>query len=155
MKTTLSNFVIRLERIGEEIPAVTADAPELLYRYYSEHIAPTFQSPEKEHLHVILLNARLKIIGFHLVSMGSLTEVTAHPREILRPVILAGAYGFALSHNHPSGDPSPSDGDMRFTRRLIEAADLMMLKLLDHVVIGEPELGRQPYYSFREAGVIV
>ena len=150
MNTTLSNFVIRTERVGEEIPAVDADAPSKLAAYYREHIAPTMQDG-KEHLHVLLLNARLKVIGFHLVSMGSLTESTAHPREILRPVILAGAFGFAMTHNHPSGDPAPSVQDERFTRRMIECADLLVLRLLDHVVIGEGE----SYYSFREAGIIV
>lgn len=154
MKTTLDHFIIRTERIGEAIPAVTADAPEQIYRFHKEHLQPTMQDG-KEHLHVILLNSRLRVIGTHLVSMGSLTETSSHPREVLRPVILAGAYGFALTHNHPSGDPSPSMGDNRFTRRLIEAADLLSLRFLDHVVIGEPEAGRSPFYSYREAGVIV
>lgn len=154
MNSSISNFVIRTERIGEAIPAVQTDAPELIYEYHRKHIAPTMQDG-KEHLHVLLLDARLRTIGFHLVAMGSLTECTAHPREILRPVIVAGAYGFALTHNHPSGDPSPSRADEVFTRRISEAADLLQIRLLDHVVIGEPWAGRSPYYSFREAGVIV
>jgi DNA repair protein RadC len=58
-------------------------------------------------------------------------------------------------HNHPSGDPSPSRQDEVFTRRLIEAAELMDLRFLDHVVVGSSEAGRRPYYSFREAGIIV
>ena len=154
MKHPLSQFRIRTERIGEAIPAVEADAPEKIWRYWLEHVAKDIQQ-DKEHLHVLLLNSRLKIIGFHLVSMGSLTETSSHPREVLRPVILAGAYGFVLTHNHPSGDPSPSRGDDLFTRRLIEAADLLVLKFLDHVVIGQPETGRNAYYSYREAGIVV
>jgi DNA repair protein RadC len=70
-------------------------------------------------------------------------------------VIVQGAYGFILAHNHPSGDPSPSRADERLTRRLIEAADLMQLRFLDHVIIGRPSPGRSPWYSFREAGVIL
>jgi len=154
VKTTLSNFVIRTERVGEPILPIPCDAPERIYAYHGEHIAPTMQDG-KEHLHVLLLDSRLRVIGFHLVSMGSLTEATAHPREILRPVILAGAYGFAMTHNHPSGDPSPSHQDEMMTRRMVEAADLLSLRLLDHVIIGEPAGGRSPYYSFREAGIIV
>jgi DNA repair protein RadC len=67
---------------------------------------------------------------------------------------MAGAYGFALTHNHPSGDPSPSRADEVFTRRMVQAAELLQIRFLDHVVIGEPAGGRTPYYSFREAGVI-
>jgi DNA repair protein RadC len=151
----LSNFRIKTERIGELIPAIPADSPELLHAYWKEQIECTLQCAEKEHLHVILLDAKLNAIGFHLVAMGTLTEVTAHPREIIRPLIIAAAYGFAITHNHPSGDPSPSRQDEIFTRRMVEAADLMQLRMLDHLVIGQPRPGRSPYYSFRENGIII
>lgn len=151
----LSNFTIRTERIGEFIPPIPADSPERLHAYWTEKIEHTLQCAEKEHLHVIILDTRLRAVGFHLVSMGSLTEASAHPREIFRPVIIAAGYGFALTHNHPSGDPAPSFQDERFTRRMVEAADLMGLRFIDHIVVGRPEGGRSPYYSFREAGIIV
>lgn len=154
MKRTLDQFIIRTERVGEPIPKITASAPEAIYDFHRSSIQPGMQAG-KENLHVILLDSRLRVLGFHLVSMGSLTETSAHPREIFRPVILAGAYGFAVTHNHPSGDPDPSRQDEVFTRRLIEGADLLQLRFLDHVVIGEPDAGRSPYYSFREAGVII
>lgn len=151
--SALSNFVIRTETIGEKIPAVPLDAPELIFEFHRKYLQSTMQEG-KEHLHVLLLDARLRIIGSHLVSMGGLTECPTHPREILRPVIIAGAYGFALTHNHPSGDPSPSRADEIFTRRISEAANLMQIRFLDHVVIGEHQAGKRPYYSFREAGTI-
>jgi DNA repair protein RadC len=72
----------------------------------------------------------------------------------LRPVITRGAYGFVLIHNHPSGDPSPSRADEMVTRRLVEAAELMQVKFLDHVIIGRPSPGRAAFYSFRSAGLI-
>ena len=88
------------------------------------------------------------------VSHGSLNESVAHPREIFRPAITHAAYALILVHNHPSGDPTPSDADLRLTRRLNEAAELLQIRFLDHVIIGSPDNGRRPYFSFREAGVI-
>ena len=73
-----------------------------------------------------------------------------HPREILRPVVVAAGYAFVIAHNHPSGEPSPSDSDRRVTQRIKDAASTLMVHLLDHVVIGSP--GR--YFSFREAGLV-
>ena len=73
-----------------------------------------------------------------------------HPREILRPVVVAAGYAFVIAHNHPSGEPSPSDSDRRVTQRIKDAASTLMVRLLDHVVIGSP--GR--YFSFREAGLV-
>jgi DNA repair protein RadC len=88
------------------------------------------------------------------ISLGSLNECLAHPRDILRPVISHNAYGFILVHNHPSGDPSPSEADRRLTVRISEAARLLQVNLLDHLIVGTPAPGRLPYFSFREAGVI-
>ena len=88
------------------------------------------------------------------ISHGSLNESVAHPREIFRPAITYAAYALILVHNHPSGDPAPSDADLRLTRRLNEAAELLQIRFLDHVIIGSADNGRRPYFSFREAGVI-
>jgi DNA repair protein RadC len=150
---TLSNFVIRTERIGEPIPSMECDQPELLHAYHKKYLRPTMQEG-KEHLHVVIFDTRLHAIGHHLVSMGSLNECTAHPREVLRPVLIAGAYGFAVMHNHPSGDPSPSRADEAFTRRIVEASNLLGLKFLDHVIVGDSRTSLRPFYSFREAGII-
>jgi DNA repair protein RadC len=103
---------------------------------------------------VFLLDTRYQITSYNLVSLGSLNESIAHPRDVLRPAIVAGAYAFIVMHNHPSGDPSPSQSDHSLTRRLAEAAELMQIKLLDHVIAGEHAPGRQPYFSFKEAGVL-
>jgi len=133
----------------------TRDSPAALYRFFRDAVEaePTFE-PDKELLVVVCLNTRLAMNGWHVVSLGSLNECLATTREVLRPVLLTGSYGFALIHNHPSGDPSPSEADRRFTRRIDEAAQLMQLRFLDHVIIGRDEEGRQPYFSFRETGLI-
>jgi DNA repair protein RadC len=69
-------------------------------------------------------------------------------------VITHSAYSFILVHNHPSGEPSPSEADMQLTRRIVEASKILLLQLVDHVVIGAPAPGRSSYFSFKEAGVI-
>jgi DNA repair protein RadC len=83
-----------------------------------------------------------------------LNETLAHPREGLKPVLAFRAYAFILVHNHPSGDPSPSEADLRLTRRIVEASKILQLQLIDHVIIGTPAPGRNSYFSFKEADAI-
>lgn len=133
----------------------TMDNPEKCYHVWKTVIekCPDHE-PEKETLVVFLLNPRLAPFAWHRVSLGGCAETCAHPREILRPVIASNAHGFVLAHNHPSGDPSPSRADEVVTRRIREAAELMQISIMDHIIIGRPSPGRNPYYSFREAGFI-
>lgn len=132
-----------------------ADTPAKIHEFYLKHVEtdPGYE-PEKEHVVVICLNTRMNVTGWHMVSMGSLSESNCHPREVFRPVIVRSAYSFVLVHNHPSGDPTPSDADLRITRRIHEAAELLRINLADHVIIGTPAPGRNPFYSFRAAGHI-
>lgn len=134
----------------EQVRDTPLDSPEAIHDF----LAPQLGHQSQEHALVLLLDARLRHTGTVPVSLGSVSETIAHPREILRPVIVQAAYGFILAHNHPSGDPTPSRADERLTRRLIEAAELMQLRFLDHVIIGRPSPGRSPWYSFREAGIV-
>ncbi len=134
----------------EQLRASPLDSPELIH----ECFAPQLRHLSHEQVVVAVVDTRLRHIGTTVVSVGTVSESTAHPREILRPVITRGAYGFILIHNHPSGDPSPSRADELVTRRVIEAAALMQVHFLDHVIIGRPEPGRSAYYSFREAGLV-
>ena len=108
----------------------------------------------QEVLRVILLDTRQRLVTMIDVTKGSLNESLAYPRDIFRPVIAHSAYSFILVHNHPSGDPSPSEADLRLTRRLSEAARILQIQMLDHVIIGQPMNGRQGYFSFKEAGTI-
>lgn len=152
-------FVLREEPLpADYLPRRSMDSPELMYKFFRDVIMTdeNFEAG-KEQFVCLLLDARLKLMGYHVLSLGTLTEAPAHPREIIRPVILSNAYGFVLMHNHPSGDPSPSRPDEVWTRRIIEAADLMVLRFLDHVIVGnKQETGLcAPYYSFRESGTIV
>jgi DNA repair protein RadC len=146
---------ITVTSVREDPCAISGDTPENLCRYWHEIIAAQpDHEPDKEAVVVVMLNARLRPFAWHRVSVGSVNECPAQPREILRPVIVSGAYGFALMHNHPSGDASPSRADEAITRRISDAANLLLIKFLDHIVIGEPSPGRAPYFSFREAGLV-
>lgn len=90
--------------------------------------------PMREHFCVLLLNARNRLLGSHLISIGSLSASIVHPREVFRPAVLASAAGIVLGHNHPSADPEPSPEDVSVTRRLVQAGELMGIEVLDHIV---------------------
>jgi DNA repair protein RadC len=108
----------------------------------------------KESLRVVLLDTRYRLVKVQEVSVGSVNESIAHPRDIFHPAVAASAYAVIVVHNHPSGDASPSQTDHSLTRRLAEAAELLQIKLLDHIIIGAPIDGNPGYFSFREAGVL-
>ncbi len=134
----------------EQLRKQRMDKPELIF----ELLGAEMRALTKESLRVVLLDTKLQLIKVHEVSMGSLTESVAHPREILKPVLTHSAYGFILVHNHPSGDPTPSDQDRKLTIRVREAANLLQVEMLDHVILGNADNGRRPYFSFAEIGVV-
>ena len=134
----------------EKVLQQKIDSPELVNEFFGAEM----RALQKESLRVLLLDTRFHLIRSEEISRGSVNESIAHPREVFRPALLASAYAVIVVHNHPSGDPSPSSADHNLTRRLNEAAELMQIKLLDHVIIGSPAENRQPYYSFKEAGVL-
>ena len=109
---------------------------------------------DRESLRAVLLDTRHRLLRVEEISLGSLNESIAHPREIFRAAVQHAAAAFILVHNHPSGDVSPSEADHRLTRRLAEAARLLQIPMLDHVIIGVPRGGQPGYFSFREAGVL-
>ncbi|MFN8587882.1 MAG: DNA repair protein RadC [Candidatus Eisenbacteria bacterium] len=90
----------------------------------------------REHFVVLLLNARHEMQRRETVSIGSLNASIVHPREVFLPAIVESAASVVLVHNHPSGDPEPSEEDLAITRRLVEVGDLVGIGVLDHVVVG-------------------
>lgn len=125
-------------------PAAVAD---LLREEYRIRDVETF--------YVLLLNARNRLIRAERVSMGLLDQLLVHPREVFRHAIAANAASVILAHNHPSGDPTPSDADVTATRDLVRAGQVLKIKVLDHVIIGTPSNERpRDYVSLREIGVI-
>jgi DNA repair protein RadC len=135
---------------NERLSRQKLDSPELVH----DLVAAEMRTLHKESLRVILLDTRYHLLRMEEVSLGSVNESIAHPRDVFRPVVISSAYAVIVVHNHPSGDPSPSQSDHSLTRRLAEAAELLQIKLLDHIIIGAPAEGRLPYFSFKEAGVL-
>jgi len=106
---------------------------------------------DKEHFWAIFVNAQNHYLLHTLVSTGTQSASLVHPREVMGPALREGASGVILVHNHPSGDPTPSREDLRLTRQLVDAATLLDLRLLDHVIIGN---GSGASVSMAERGLI-
>ena len=102
---------------------------------------------DRERLVSVMLNSKNVVIGLETVSIGTLSSSLASPREIFKSAIILGSAAIILVHNHPAGDPTPSHEDARVTERVSKAGEIIGIRLLDHVIIGE--LGA---YSFRNAG---
>lgn len=109
---------------------------------------------ERETMFVLLLNTRRRVIAWQKLSVGTLDTLLVHPRDIFRLAIVANAAAIVLAHNHPSGDPSPSEADIRVTRDLIKAGQLLKIEVLDHVIVGSPGpmVTGRGYSSLRELG---
>jgi DNA repair protein RadC len=115
------------------------DTPEQAAAYWRLHIAthPYF-NPECECLVVLLLNARRRVKGHQLITIGTMDTLLVSPREVFRGAVIGGAAALILMHNHPSNEPTPSEADIKVTRDLIRAGQLLKIEVLDHVVMGNP-----------------
>jgi len=108
---------------------------------------------EVETFHALLVNPRRRLIRVERLSQGTLDTILVHAREVFRAAIAANASAVLLVHNHPSGDPTPSDADIRVTRDLIRAGHLLKIELLDHIVLGRSTEQRpKDWVSLRELG---
>ncbi|MBI1841189.1 MAG: DNA repair protein RadC [Verrucomicrobia bacterium] len=106
-----------------------------------------------ETFQIVLLNTRRRLIRVEQVSQGTLDTLLVHPREVFRSAVAHNAAALIVAHNHPSGDPTPSDADIRVTRDLIRAGQLLKIELLDHVILGERTDQRpRDFISLRELG---
>lgn len=99
-------------------------------------IKPLLWEADREHCLVIMLNGKNRITAINTVSIGTLTSSLVHPREVFKPAILTNAASIILAHNHPSGDPTPSEDDLSITTRLKAAGELLGIPVLDHIIIG-------------------
>jgi hypothetical protein len=113
------------------------ETPEQAVDYWKLHITthPYF-NPDCECLVILILNTRHKIKGHYFASVGTMDTILVHPREVFRLAIMASAHAIVLMHNHPSGESAPSDADIKVTRDLIRAGQILKIDVLDHVVIG-------------------
>lgn len=134
----------------EEIRERPLNKPELVFQYLEGEMSHL----GFETLRILVLNTRLHLVHDEMLFQGSLNESIAHPREILRAAIIHRGFAFILAHNHPSGDPNPSEADRRFTRRIKEASDWLQIDFVDHLIVGAPRPKGAAYFSFKEAGLL-
>jgi len=119
----------------------------------SEEVAnyyiPLLKNLKKEQFRVILLDIKNKVIKEVLISVGSLTSSTVHPREVIKPAIKDSAASVIFIHNHPSGDPEPSTDDIEITNRLCKSFSILGINVLDHIIVAE-----SGYFSFKQKQMI-
>lgn len=114
----------------------------------AEVLQSFFETADREEFIVVCLNSKNKIICINTVSIGSLNSSVVHPREVFKSAILSNASAIIVSHNHPSGDETPSNEDRSITGTLVSAGKILGIPVLDHIIIGAK------YYSFAEHGNI-
>jgi DNA repair protein RadC len=150
----VNSYEIRVQRLNESPDAPKVETPAQAAAYWREVITkmPWFIA-DREICVTLVLNTRRRITGQNLVSVGTLNESLVHPRDVFRAAVALNAHAVLLMHNHPSGDPNPSEADHRITRRVAEAGGILQISLLDHVIMGTA--GEQPgWFSFKETGVL-
>lgn len=116
------------------------DAAQLFRRFLGD-------DADREHFMVAMLDQKNRLIGINTVSIGSLSAAVVAPREVFKAAILCNAASILACHNHPSGDPQPSQEDRALTYKLREVGVMLGIKLLDHVVLGD---GTERYFSFAD-----
>jgi DNA repair protein RadC len=133
--------------LREESP--TLDTPDRI----ADLLREENRAYEVEHFQVILLNTRRRLLRVEKITQGTLDTILVHPREVFKTAISANAAALVLVHNHPSGDPTPSEADIKVTRDLIRAGQLLKIEVLDHVILGRSSNDRsKDYASLRELG---
>lgn len=125
------------------------DTPDRIADFLREENRPY----EVEHFQAVLLNTRRRLIRVEVISKGILDSLVIHPREVFKSAIAANASAMILVHNHPSGDPTPSEADIRTTRDLVRAGQLLKIDVLDHVILGRNGANGRDYVSLRELGL--
>ena len=113
----------------------------------ASYLLPQYGAATVEQFGIVLLDTKHRVIRVKLVSIGGLDSTVVHPREVFREATSASAAAIVLFHNHPSGDPTPSDDDLLLTSRMIRAGDIMGIDVIDHLILSE-----RRYYSLVEAG---
>ncbi len=111
-------------------------SPEDVARVVAQHL----RGVDREHFVGLYLNAANRLIGIHTLTIGTLTASLVHPREVFKPAIRESACAMILVHNHPNGDPTPSQDDKNITRELKKAAEILGIRILDHIVMAKDKI---------------
>lgn len=116
----------------EKLPKkITFDSPQVVANFLQEKIG----REKKEHFYILALDSRNNLIKMNNVSTGTLDASLVHPREVFKEAIQASAAQVIIAHNHPSGDPEPSEGDLVITNRLVEAGKILEIAVVDHIIV--------------------
>ena len=145
----LKTFRVQFVAESTEFPAGTACRSSEEVQRLARAIYATLDA-DKEHFALLAMNNKNRVNGFKLISTGSLTASLVHPREVWRAALHLCAAAVVLVHNHPSGDPAPSVEDQDITRRLKETGEMLGIRVLDHVVLGDQER----FFSFSDRGLL-
>jgi len=121
----------RLEDSSSEVPEITVKSPDDAVKAAKNQL----KGKKKEHFLVLCLDTRNHLININKVSIGSLDCSIVHPREVFKEAISSSAASVIFVHNHPSGDPTPSEDDIKLTKRLVEAGEIIGIEVLDHIII--------------------
>lgn len=125
-------------------PNTLLDSPQLVFEYLREKIG----KEKKEHFTIICLDIRNNLLADD-VSIGTLSASLVHPREVFKKAILNNASHVVIAHNHPSGNPSPSEEDVLTTKRLVEAGKILGIAVIDHIIVTQ-----NAFVSLKEQGII-
>jgi DNA repair protein RadC len=150
---TMMELTKRLIRSWDEAASTESfDTPERVALYFRTRIAGL----EVEKFWVLSLDRKNRLIRDKAVTSGTVTSSLVHPREVFREAIKNNATAIIAVHNHPSGDPTPSQADIHVTRQLNQAAQILQIDFLDHIILGRREIDplKQGFYSFNDAGLI-
>ncbi len=137
MKPPQEFKVVSLRECPTPESLLICETPEQVADYWRLNIATNpYYNPECECLAVLMLNTRRRVKGHQLLTFGTMDTLLVHPREVFRAAVIAAAAAIVLAHSHPSGDPTPSEADIKVTRDLIRAGQLLKIEVLDHVIMG-------------------
>lgn len=144
---TVTRYRIALVREADTQvpPRANLSSPRGVFRFMQEFLADA----DREEFVVLCLNTRNDLLGYNVVSVGSVNASIVHPREVFKAAVLLNAASIVIAHNHPSGDPAPSREDREVTRAIAEAGRILDIPLDDHVIVGE-----ERYFSFKDAGLM-
>ena len=147
IQVSFERVVLVKEKVGRyELPRKIW-SPEGAYKAITT--ITNVQEEAQEVFGVLILNTKHKIVAVHEVSRGTLNASIVHPREVFKPAILHNAAAIICFHNHPSGDPEPSEEDIRITKRLVEAGKIIGIEIVDNIIVGDDR-----YTSLRKRGVV-
>lgn len=143
IRAVYETLTVKEEVAGYFHPLTRYTHPEQVFRVFS-----FLQQETKEYFLTVHLDGKNRILAVEILSVGSLNQSIVSPRELYKTALLSSAAAVVLIHNHPTGDPTPSREDIEITKRLVAAGELLAIRVIDHIIIGDR------FLSFAEQGML-